>query len=307
MGYGAADFLGGSSAEMETQTRRALREILYEIQSPSTFESVWHEVSSSRPYRELLKSWECLNRKQRVKGWQRAARVLEQAAYATRPYCLQCGTCCRKGSPSLFRVDLPLVLKGVIKRSNLITLRRGEICFSNESNQLIQLPREQVKIPEKSGTRECLFFQGETKGCEIYESRPLQCRTLECWNPDGFTILTESPFLTRLDLLSPQDPILPVIKAHEEKCDLLNLEQGLKQAVDKKEGGLVLAAEALGFDRHTRDFLGEKYGLRADHLGFLLGRPLAEVAVSLGYRISLDADGRLQVSKERADSGLQGA
>ena len=307
MGYGSADFLGRSSTEMETQTRQALREILYEIQSPSTFESVWVEVSSSQPFRELVKNWECWNRKQRVEGWQRAARVLEQAAYATRPYCLQCGTCCRKGSPSLYREDLPLVLEGVIRRSALITLRRGEICFSNENNQLIQLPQEQVKIPENSGTRECLFFQGEVKSCEIYESRPLQCRTLECWNPEGFTILTAQPFLTRRDLLDPEDPLLPVIEAHEEKCDLLNLEQGLKRAVDNKKGGLDLVAEELGFDRHTRDFLSEKYGLGPEHLAFLLGRPLPAVAASLGYRISLDADGRLQVIKERFESGFRGA
>jgi hypothetical protein len=61
--------------------------------------------------------------------------------------------------------------------------------------------------------------------------------------------------------------------------------------------------EGLGFDRHTREFLGETYGFRPEHLVFLLGRPLTEVVASLGYRISLDPEGRLKVLAKDTESG----
>lgn len=307
MGSGVSDFFEGPATELETQARRALREILLEIQSPAVFESVWIEVSGSWIYEKSLKHWENWNRTQRVNGWEGLARVVEKAAYATRPYCIKCGTCCRKGSPSLYPEDLPLVLRGAIKRTELMTLRKGEIGFSNERNELIQLFRELVKVQEKPGTRECLFFQSESDACGIYENRPLQCRTLECWNPKEFQRLETGNPLKRLDLLAPLDPVLPVIKAHEEKCDLLSLERGLKRAGEQKEDGRDRVMEGLGFDRHTREFLGEKYGFRPEHLVFLLGRPLTEVVASLGYRISLDPDGRLKVLERAKEPGLREA
>ena len=297
------EFLRVLSTELETHTRQALREILLEIQSPADIESVWIEVSDSRAYRELLTLWENWNRKQRLDGWEGLARVVEKAAYATRPYCIQCGTCCRKGSPSLYQEDLPLILRGVLKRTDLMTLRKGEIGFSNERNDLIQISREQVKVQEKSGTRECLFFQNESGVCGIYDDRPLQCRTLECWNPEGFQRVERSRPINRLDLFAPQDPVLPVIKAHEEKCDLLTLERELKRSVEQPNEGQDRVVEAIGFDRHTREFLGEKYGLRPEHLVFLLGRPLTEVVASFGYTVSLDPDGRLKILGRASESG----
>jgi Fe-S-cluster containining protein len=303
---GFAEFLEGPSTDLETHARQALREILLEIQSPAAFESVWSEVSESRTYGELLKRWESWNRKQRMNGWEGLTRVVEKAAYATRPHCIQCGTCCRKGSPSLYQEDLPLVLRGAIQRTDLMTLRKGEIGFSNERNELIQLSREQVKIREKPGTRECLFFQTESGTCGIYENRPLQCLTLECWNPQGFQGLERGRPLKRLDLFDPLDPIRPVIQSHDEKCDLLNLEKSLKRAGQQKKDDQDRVMEVLGFDRYIREFLGEKYGFRPEHLVFLLGRPLTEVVASLGYRISLDPDGRLQVLDRVVESGLRG-
>jgi Fe-S-cluster containining protein len=303
MGHGPLDFLEGPAKDLETHARQALRDILAAIQSPAAYESVWVEVAGSGPYRKLFKHWENWNPKQRENGWEGLARVVEKTAYATRPYCLKCGTCCRKGSPSLYQEDLPLVLRGVIKRTDLMTLRKGEIGYSNEQNELIQLSRELVKIQEKPGTRECLFFQGESGACGIYETRPLQCRTLECWNPREFQRLETGRPLNRLDLLDPLDPVLPLIKVHEEKCDLMNLERGLQRAGDQQKDGQDRVMEGLGFDRHAREFLGETYGFRPEHLVFLLGRPLTEVVASFGYRIGLDSGGRLKVLAKATESG----
>ena len=78
-----------------------------------------------------------------------------------------------------------------------------------------------------------------------------------------------------------------MIEAHEEKCDLSNLERWLQRAGEQRKGRSGPGDGRLDFDRHTREFLEEKYGFKPKHLFFLLGRPLTEVVASLGYRISL--------------------
>lgn len=291
------DFLEGPSTDLETQARQALRKILAEIQSPASFESVWIGVSGARTYRALLRHWENWNRKQRVNGWEGLARVVEKAAYATRPYCLKCGTCCRKGSPSLYRDDLPLFRRGTLTRLDLVTLRRGEKVYSNEAERFIRLPEEQVKIREKPGGRECLFFQPEGSGCGIYGNRPRQCRVLECWDPEGYRVLKKNRLLSRKDLLDPQDPLLPVVKTHEERCSILRLQEWLEQAVEQALPHDDSLMEGLLYDRHTRTYLSEKFGLNRKHLDFLLGRPVEEVIPGLGFRIQFEPGNRIMVKQ----------
>lgn len=302
MGHGSADFLEGPATDLETLACQALRDILAEIQSPASFESVWIEVSGSRPYGELLKLWESWNRKQRLDGWEDLARVVEKAAYGTRPYCIKCGTCCRKGSPSLYRDDLPLFRRGTLTRQDLVALRPGETVYSNEDDRFIHLPVEQVKIREKPGSRECLFFQPEGHGCGIYDNRPLQCRVLECWNPGGYKVLKKNKLLSRKDLLDPTDPLLPVVKTHEERCNVLRLQELLmktaEQTIPEDDEGLM---GIILYDRHVRAYLSEKFDLNRQHLDFLLGRPVAEVIPGLGFQIQFEPGNRIVVRPVNPD------
>ncbi len=160
---------------------------------------------------------------------------MEKAAYATRPYCLRCGDCCRQGSPTLYVEDMTILRQGIIKRLDLLTLRPGEIGFSNATQDLVLLPEERIKIKEKPGGRECLFLDSETKGCSIYEDRPLQCRVMECWNPDNFQGLNSHTFLSRKELLNPDDPLIPIIESHTKRCCGYRPSGGLER--DKKGYG----------------------------------------------------------------------
>ncbi len=45
--------------------------------------------------------------------------------------CKQCGTCCRKSSPSFHKEDKPLIEKGVIPSKHLFTIRKGEPAYEN--------------------------------------------------------------------------------------------------------------------------------------------------------------------------------
>lgn len=293
------DFYEQSSVEQaKALARHALETMLKDIGSPAVAEEVWGRVAADDVFCRLIRKWDDWAAPERQQAWEELSRVLEKAAYATRPYCLRCGTCCRKGSPSLYREDLSLLRRGTVSRLDLITLRKGERVFSNETDAFFILPEEQVKVREKPDSRECIFFQGQDPGCGIYEDRPRECRILECWNPEGFQVLKQERLLSRLDLLDPADPLLPIAKTHEERCDLLRLQEWLTRAVEGAGAEEERILEALQYDRHVRAFLGEQFNLEPRHLDFLLGRPLEEVVVGLGFSLQVEPGGRVVVGRK---------
>ena len=111
------------------------------------------------------------------------SECLLKAAYATRPYCIRCGTCCAKGSPTLTVGDLELFTRDIVKPSDVLTIRKGELARSAGCDELERTEQELIKIREAPGNNACVFFRPGDKECSIYESRPLQCRRQECWNP----------------------------------------------------------------------------------------------------------------------------
>lgn len=290
----------------EALIRRALEAMLRDIHSPASLADVWARVLGEEACRGLLRNWKGWSPQERRKGWEKAGRVIEKAAYATRPYCLRCGTCCRKGSPSLYRDDLPLLRGGGLSRLDLITLRRGEVVYSNETDRFIGLPEEQIKIRENPGSRECLFFRQEASGCLIYEERPRQCRVLECWNPAGYRVLKKSRLLSREDLLDPADPLLPVVKTHEQGCSVLRLKEWLDKAAEQAGDAGERLLEAVHFDRHTRNHLNVTLGLQRRHLDFLLGRPVEEVIAGLGFSVEFEPGNRVLVRRRRSEDNGRG-
>ena len=92
--------------------------------------------------------------------------------------CLACGTCCVTSSPTLYQEGLALVHSGAIPLKNLFTLRAGERAFSARLGKSAPLEAELIKLAEASGGG-CVYLQDCL--CSAYESRPLQCRTLKCW------------------------------------------------------------------------------------------------------------------------------
>jgi Fe-S-cluster containining protein len=227
--------------------------------------------------------------------WEALCREMEKAAYATRPYCLRCGDCCRQGSPTLYLADMPILRQGSIRRVDLITLRDGEIGFSNATQDLILLPEERIKVKEKPGGRECIFLDAETKGCNIYEDRPLQCRVMECWNPDTFQGLDGYEFLSRNELLNPEDPLIPIIESHTKRCSVSDLQEALSRT---KKGFAAAQDEALDilfFDRHLREYLTQEQGIGPENQVFLIGRPVSDLIYSFGFRIEEGSDGKINL------------
>jgi Fe-S-cluster containining protein len=283
----------GNAAEVEILIKQSLEQMLKEIHSPSTLEEAWSEMQGKGIYQNLITHWPDWNKAHRESRWEALCRELEKTAYDTRPFCLRCGECCQKGSPTLYADDLGILRRGIIKRTELITLRHGEIGFSNMTNDLVLLTEERVKVKEEPGSRQCLFFNPGDKGCRIYEDRPLQCRVMECWNPGDYQSLDSHRFLSRKELLSPDDPMIPVIEAHERRCAIPKLQEALSNMVKGRASAQEEALDMVLYDQHLRRLLEDQKGIVPENQAFLFGRPLQDLVRAFGFCFEKDADGHI--------------
>ena len=191
--------------------------------------------------------------------------------------CQRCGTCCEKGGPSLHREDQPLVDEGRIPARCLFTIRRGERVRDNVKGTLVPLSAEIIKIKGQAGGWTCLFYDQATRGCRIYDHRPLECRALNCRDTRRIEAIYEANRLTRQDLLAGIDGLWELIEDHEQRCSYAGLharvEAGTHGGRLKQEKAIL---EILSFDTHIRRLTVEKGGLESRMLDFVFGRPLAE-------------------------------
>jgi Fe-S-cluster containining protein len=145
--------------------------------------------------------------------------------------CQRCGTCCKKGGPGLHKEDLVLVESGRIPGRALFTIRTGELVRDNVKGILSPLEEEMIKIKGTSGRWTCIFYDESSKGCGIYEDRPLECRALNCRDTSEIEKVYSRSRLTRKDLLSKVAGLWDLIEEHEERCSYAKI----KLLVD--EGG----------------------------------------------------------------------
>ncbi len=215
---------------------------------------------------------------------------LVQLAYASRPYCLRCGECCRQGSPSLHQEDLELLDHDLISTRQIYTLRQGEpVKFNIIEGRLGFLPGELIKIKEDPESRNCIFFVQDNNSCTIYHHRPLQCRVQACWDPEKLEKLYHRGKLTRHHLLREDQPLLELLETHNERCAFEKLDSAFKEfheTGDEKAIDQVL--DILRQDMVFRDFLKTRLDRDEEELDFLLGRPLVEIVRAYGVRVEKD-------------------
>ena len=132
---------------------------------------------------ETRQRWSKLGDSERLNAWKRLLELSERIVQEVLPSCVQCGECCRNGSPTLQLEDLDLLRQEKIPWSELVTLRNGEPVRSPFKEKIFFLIDERIKIREKAGTQECVFFDAKSDRCSLYTDRPLQCRAQACWDP----------------------------------------------------------------------------------------------------------------------------
>ncbi len=200
--------------------------------------------------------------------------------------CDRCGSCCKQGGPALHSQDLDLVLGGALRFEDLITVRRGELALQPLAESPQPVTKEFLKLQGQGNDWCCRFYDHEKAACTIYSQRPVACGLLDCTQPDELLAIAGRDLLSRFDLLAADDPLLALVKLHEEHspCPQLS-ELPDRLAADKKEI-LEQLTRQVNLDLAVRTKAAREFGLSVDRELFYFGRPLFQLLQPLGVTVT---------------------
>jgi Fe-S-cluster containining protein len=198
-----------------------------------------------------------------------------------------------KGGPTLHKEDGVLFSQGVLNKTDVYTLRKGEV-VRNIDDTLMVIEQEMIKIKGEGDSWSCMFYDEEENACKIYQDRPAECRALQCWDLKSLREAMTRPGLQRADLMDPDDGLRRIIEAHEEKCAYATLDESVKglQGTDS-EGAAEKILDLLQYDAYLRPFLAEKLKMDPNVMDFLFGRPLKTTIRMHGLCVKEEGDGFL--------------
>ena len=111
------------------------------------------------------------------------------------------------------------------------------------------------------------------------------------------------PCLLRRDLIKPDDGILKIIGAHEQRCAYETLESVVRRLQgpdsDKTVGKIL---DLLQYDHYMRPFLAERFKVDPNEMDFLFGRPLTTTIRMFGLCVKQEGDTFLLVPLESHES-----
>ncbi|MCL1981148.1 MAG: YkgJ family cysteine cluster protein [Proteobacteria bacterium] len=201
--------------------------------------------------------------------------------------CRRCGTCCQQGGPALHGPDLALIRDGWLHPDNLITIRQGELALQPLTVEPELVVREFLKLAGQGGSWCCLWYDQAVKGCRCYDHRPMACGLLDCTAPGPLLAVAGVDLLTRFDCLSPDDPLVELMREHEHHCpcpDLEALRRDLREPRIGREH-LVEIEDAVGRDLRFREQAAGSLQLSLARELFAFGRPLFQLLLPLGIQI----------------------
>jgi len=201
-----------------------------------------------------------------------------------------------KGGPTLHEDDAILFTKGTLEKTHVYTLRKGEV-VRNIDDTLMVLEREMIKIKGQGEAWSCTFYDEDKSSCKIYQDRPVECRALKCWDLQELKEVMARSCLQRRDLINPDDGILKIIGAHEQRCAYEMLEAAvleLKRPDSHKAVEKIL--DLLQYDHYMRPFLAEKLNVDPNAMDFFFGRPLTTTIRMFGLCVKQKGDSFLLTS-----------
>ena len=206
--------------------------------------------------------------------------------------CRRCGTCCKKGGPSFHLEDKLLIEKGMIPLKYIYTIRKGERCYDNIKECLLPATSDILKIKEEKGSTTCVFFNEPDNECTIYDHRPMECRTLKCWDTRDIQKIYAQNRLTRKDLVSSIEGLWELVEDHQKQCsyDMLKL---FIDALNKDHRHKALEGilNIIEYDHKIRRLSVQKAKLDHNVTDFLFGRSIAETIRIYGIKIE-EKEGR---------------
>lgn len=205
--------------------------------------------------------------------------------------CTRCGICCKKGGPSFHLEDKHLIETGVIHSKFLYTIREGEPAWDNIIECLVPLETDIIKLKGKGDSWTCIFFDETIDACTIYEHRPLECRTLKCWDTSEIELVYSMNRLTREDLLAEIEGLWELIKSHQERCNYAVI-QDLVAELEHTQGGKARRklGEVIKFDQELRKLVIAQGVIDQEMLAFLFGRPVTESLKAYGLSVRQQGD-----------------
>ncbi len=199
--------------------------------------------------------------------------------------CKQCGICCVKGGAALHSVDIDLLEDGGIPRRDLITLRKGEFAWNPVPNKVEAIATEIIKLRGTGQEWTCLYLDAASKGCNIYENRPIACRTLKCWDPEESLALIGNDLLSRRVVLQNEAMLLELVEGYEREHplpDFISLQSKLER---NPKGLLDDLQNAVNEDLAFRDAQVQHSATVASEELFLFGRPLFQLLSPFGIEV----------------------
>jgi Fe-S-cluster containining protein len=249
------------------------------------------QIEQTPAFQEVVSGWDKMKGSHRLDAWKRLLLAAEDACRTILPACVQCGECCRMGSPTLHLEDLVLLQSGKIPWDQLVTLRKGEPARSPFDGRPFVLPEERIKVREKEGLRECVFLISQIDQCSLYVDRPLQCRAQACWDPIPARDTAEMPFLLRDHIFEGVDVLLEIIAEHEARCGFAVLSGAFEELSRSNGGNVQEVLRLLSYEEHFRQFVSDKFKIPARNMELLLGRSFAQMSRLFGFRVAEGPDG----------------
>lgn len=215
-----------------------------------------------------------------------ASRSRQPPPAKTRTTCLRCGTCCRKGGPTLHIADRPLVEQGKILLEDLFTIRAGEMARDNVRGELIPVAADHIKLKGSGEGWTCCYYDEVSKGCGEYENRPLECRLLTCWDTVELEKVYGRDLLSREDLLAGVEKLWDLVSGHQQRCSyesarklIIRLHSSSHNSARRE------LLQMIQYDIEIRRLVIEKGGPGAQLHEFLFGRPMSETLKAEGLNL----------------------
>jgi len=178
------------------------------------------------------------------------------------------------------------VAEGHLAISHLVTVRRGELALAPLARRPEPVRQEFLKLAGRGGSWCCLFYDEQKRACTIYGHRPLACSLLDCRHPDPLLAVAGRDLLTRFDLIAQDDPLLAVVREHDQACPCPDLGDpaGIRQ-------DLARVTRLVQRDLDLRRRAAEIRPLEVSEELFYFGRPLFHLLLPLGFRVRETAAG----------------
>ncbi|MBL4902455.1 MAG: YkgJ family cysteine cluster protein [Desulfocapsa sp.] len=199
--------------------------------------------------------------------------------------CKQCGVCCTKGGAALHSVDIALLNKGLIPRKDLVTIRKGEFAYNPVTNRVQATKAEIIKLRGTGKEWVCCYYDPKTRGCTIYDNRPMACGVLKCWEPEESLSLVERDLLSRYEIVSQEDTLKNLVTEYDLANPLPDCTELTVKLLENSEEMIAILEDAVNCDLQFRDKVVTRSIQILEEEMFLFGRPLFQLLQPFGLLV----------------------